>query len=222
MDEGISHKNLIQAKVAFRDMSYKRAKRAFDILFSIMSLILASPFMLLVCLILLFQRQNVIFSHKRVGLNGVHFNMHKFTTMEKDADKKLNKLLSSNEHLNAEWERHFKLENDPRVTKTGHILRKYKIDELPQFINIIKGDMSVIGPRPLTVEEFKKYFSEDEEAIYCSVRPGLTGAWQISARQIRSFNNRIMLELHYVNNCSLFYDLKILNKTIKYFFRAKL
>jgi len=133
--------------------------------------------------------------------------------MYQDADKKLAQLLKSNPELLKEWEQHYQLKNDPRVTWIGWILRKLSLDELPQFWNVLKGDLSVVGPRPITEEEVEKYYPETS-ALLLSVRPGITGLAQVSGRNNLDHSKKAELNLKYVKEHSFFLDLKIILKTI--------
>lgn len=195
-------------------------KRIFDIVFSITMLIIFLPIMLLIYLVILItERQNPIFSQIRVGQNGHFFKIYKFRTMKKDAEKILRKLLEDNEDLKKEWESSRKLKNDPRITKIGKFLRKTSLDELPQIFNILIGDMSIVGPRPVVEDEIKMYgkFSE----YYYSVKPGITGLWQISGRSNLSYDDRIKLDIWYIKNWTIFLDIFIIFKTIFVFFKTK-
>lgn len=130
-----------------------------------------------------------------------------------DADLRLRQLLQSDPALKEEWENYRKLKDDPRITNIGKWLRKTSLDELPQFWNVIKGDLSVVGPRPVTEEEIKKYYGDKAEKIL-SIRPGITGLWQTSGRNLLSFEERLVLEVNYVDHRSFLLDLKLICKTI--------
>ena len=140
--------------------------------------------------------------------------------MCQDADKKLQEILRQNPQLKQEWDTYYKLKDDPRVSEIGKILRKTSLDELPQFWNVLVGDLSVVGPRPVTEEEIQKYFGEKASKIL-SVRPGLTGIWQISGRSLLTFEERIRLEESYIEMQSLIFDLKIIFKTIPMIFISR-
>jgi len=155
----------------------------------------------------------VFYKQKRVGLNGKEFYIYKFRTMYVDADERLEKLLSENKKLKEEWIRYRKLRNDPRITKVGKFLRKTSLDELPQIINVLKGEMSVVGPRPLTKEEIEKYYGDFKD-ILLSVKPGITGYWQVSGRNKLSYEQRIKADLFYILNWNIFFDVYILLKTV--------
>lgn len=151
----------------------------------------------------------LIFAQRRVGINGRYFNIYKFRSMYVDAEKRKKELMDQNEMQGLM----FKIENDPRVTKVGAFIRKTSIDELPQFWNVLKGDMSLVGTRPPTLDEYKQYSSYQKRRI--SFRPGITGLWQISGRSnIKSFDEVVKLDLEYIDNWSLLLDFKIIFKTI--------
>lgn len=189
-------------------------KRAFDILFSLSVLLLGAPIFLLIGLIVrLTSRGQVIYSHKRVGRGGKLFKCYKFRSMYADADEKLQELLASDSELRAEWEQTRKLKKDPRITPFGRFLRKTSLDELPQFWNVLRGDLSVVGPRPVLESEIEQYFGPKAHKIL-SIRPGLTGLWQTCGRSDTSYEDRIRLDESYVNKRSLALDLKLVAKTV--------
>jgi len=157
-------------------------KRTFDILFSTFVIIATFPLWFLIMILIKIEDWGPIFyGHPRVMESGRRFMCLKFRTMRIDADKRLTTLLEENEDLRKEWERNFKLKNDPRVTRVGWILRKTSLDELPQFINVLFGDMSVVGARPIVPEELRNYYSETA-LTYCAMKPGITGPWQTGER----------------------------------------
>ena len=158
----------------------------------------------------------VFYSHTRIGLGGVAFGCLKFRTMKTDASAQLANLLQANRAARIEWEATRKLKNDPRVTVVGEILRKSSIDELPQLINIVRGEMSVVGPRPITAEELPLY--GEHISTYMAGRPGLTGAWQTSGRNDVSYQRRVSLDVQYLHNWSLARDFVIMAKTIPVLF----
>ena len=154
----------------------------------------------------------IFYSHKRIGKNGKYFKMYKFRTMVVDADKKLAELLENDEEARKEWDMNRKLKNDPRITKIGKILRKTSIDEFPQFINVLKGDMSLVGPRAVIDGEIEKFGIYKKDIL--SVKPGITGYWAANGRSDTSYDERVFLEYKYVENFSIFMDIKILIKTV--------
>lgn len=197
------------------------SKRIFDTLFSLGAILFFLPLGLLIALLIkLTSAGPVFYSSKRVGKGGQPIYCWKFRTMYQDADKKLLEILKENPKLKKEWDTYFKLKDDPRISGIGRILRKTSLDELPQFWNVFKGDLSVVGPRPVTEEEIKKYFGEKAAKIL-SVRPGLTGIWQTSGRSLLTFEERIRLEESYVDQQSLVFDLLIIFKTIPMIFISK-
>ena len=191
---------------------YPFFKRFFDILFSLIVLLICLPFFLIIALLIKIDSKGPVFyKHQRIGKNGKTIYLYKFRSMYKGADKKLKELLKDSK-LKKEWEENFKLDNDPRITRVGKILRKTSIDELPQLINILKGDMSVVGPRPIVEGEIEKYGKK--QAKFLSVTPGLTGWWACNGRSCKSYSDRIKLELYYVDHISLILDIKIIFKTV--------
>jgi exopolysaccharide production protein ExoY len=192
----------------------KLGKRIFDICFSLLALTLGAPiFFFIALLIFVTSRGPIFFSSLRVGLNNEPIRCYKFRTMHPHADLLLKKLLNSDPKLRKEWSESWKLKNDPRVTKIGKWLRKTSLDELPQFWNVLKGDLSIVGPRPVTEEEIRKFFGSKRTKLL-SIRPGLTGLWQTSGRNALSFDERIALDEHYIDTQSLFLDLRLICKTI--------
>jgi undecaprenyl-phosphate galactose phosphotransferase len=195
-------------------------KRISDIIFSVLLLIITSPIFLAVSLgIKLTNGTNLFFKHRRIGINGQEFNCLKFQTMHTNNEQMLQEYLLANPEAKLEWERDFKLRNDPRVTWVGKFLRKTSLDELPQLVNVLIGDMSLVGPRPIVAEEMRRY--ADDIYYYKLVRPGITGLWQVSGRNDVDYINRVRLDTWYVKNWSLWYDFVILLKTITVVFSKK-
>ncbi len=158
-------------------------KRGFDLLFSLLCLLAGAPvFLIIALLIFLTSPGKVIYSHERIGRGGKPFRCYKFRTMHSNADEVLKEILATNDQLHQEWEQTYKLQQDPRITPLGAFLRKISLDELPQFWNVLKGDLSVVGPRPVVKEEVDKYFGVKAYKIL-SIRPGLTGPWQVSGKE---------------------------------------
>jgi exopolysaccharide production protein ExoY len=196
-------------------------KRGFDILFSSLVLLLGAPlFIILIFLVKSSSRGPAFYASLRMGKKGKLIKCWKYRSMSRDAEKKIAELLSQDPQLKVEWERYAKLKNDPRITPLGKWLRKHSLDELPQFWNVLKGDLSLVGPRPYLVEEVRCTLRDDAEKIL-SVRPGLTGLWQISGRNELSFEERIALEKSYIDKRSLLFDLSLLWKTIPVFLFSK-
>lgn len=193
-----------------RKKIYKVVKRIADIIGGIIGLILLSPvFLILAICIKIDSKGPVIFAHKRIGKKGKEFNMYKFRSMYENAEEMIENF---NEEQKREWQENFKLENDPRITKVGKFLRKTSLDELPQIVNIIKGDLSIIGPRPVIGEELEKYGKNKEK--FLSITPGLTGYWQANGRSNTTYEERMQMELYYIDNQSLRLDIKVFFKTI--------
>lgn len=185
-------------------------KRAVDIACSLILIVFLSPLLLLTALLIkLTSRGPAVFVQKRLGLNKRHFGIYKFRTMVMDAEKRIKEV----EHLNEVKGPVFKIKNDPRITPLGRILRKTSIDELPQLFNVLKGDMSLVGPRPLPIRDYEG-FNEDWQRRRFSVRPGITCLWQIGGRSSISFEKWMELDLQYIDKWSLWLDLEILVKTI--------
>ena len=155
----------------------------------------------------------VIFKHMRVGKNGKSFPCYKFRSMCVDAKQMLEKYLRENPEARMEWERDFKLKNDPRITKSGAFLRKTSLDELPQIFNVLKGEMSLVGPRPVIKEELERYGEYVDD--YLMVKPGITGMWQVSGRSDIDYTERVLLDSWYVRNWSVWIDIVMLVKTFK-------
>lgn len=190
-------------------------KRGFDIVFSLFCLIIGFPFFILIALtIFITSPGNVFYSHQRIGRGGKSIKCYKFRSMFPDANHRLQKIINDHPHLRDEWSRNFKLKNDPRVTSFGAFLRKTSLDEIPQFWNVLKGDLSIVGPRPVVIEELKKYYHVKAYKVL-SVRPGLTGIWQVSGRSdVKSYDTRVEMDEYYVDNHSFLLDLKLIAKTI--------
>lgn len=196
-------------------------KRTFDILFSLAVLTLLSPlFLVIAFLIRLTSRGNPIFGHTRIGRGGKPFTCYKFRTMYADAPSRLQELLNQRKDLKEEWEQAHKLKNDPRVTPLGNLLRKTSLDELPQFWNVLKGNLSVVGPRPVVEKELETHFGTKAPLII-SVRPGVTGLWQVSGRSNTSYAERVLLDETYIKTQSFFLDLKLIAKTLPAVFFSK-
>ena len=192
-------------------------KRLIDIIFSSTFLIALTPLFVIIALaIKLTDRGPVIFRQKRVGQNGRIFDLYKFRTMRTDSDRILREYLDKNPEARKEWALYRKLRSyDPRITTIGRILRRFSLDETPQFVNVLKGDMSLVGPRPYLLEELEDHgVPEDVRKVLLSVKPGITGLWQVTHRNHATFSERIKTDLSYIEGMSLKEDFKILLKTI--------
>mgnify|MGYP004615385099 FL=1 len=190
--------------------AYDILKRFIDIIIGTIGLIVCIPIFIIIGIAIKIDSKGpVFFKHKRIGKHGKKLEIYKFRTMIENAEEAMKNFT---EEQKKEFTENFKLENDPRVTRVGKILRKTSLDELPQIINILKGEMSIIGPRPVVRSELEKYGSNQDK--FLSVAPGLTGYWAANGRSDVSYEERMALELYYVNNRSLILDMKIFFKTI--------
>lgn len=188
-------------------------KRGFDIVGASAALILLSPLLLMLSLLVKFSDGGAVFyGHRRIGRGGRIFQCLKFRTMVENGDEVLEAHFIARPESREEWDATRKLKNDPRVTRVGQVLRKLSLDELPQIINILQGDMSIVGPRPVVKDELDIY--GPCAVFYLQSRPGLTGLWQISGRNDTSYAKRVALDRHYVENWSFSTDLVIIIKTI--------
>ena len=195
-------------------------KRAFDLLFTICGGLCILPFLLIIAVMVAVDNKgNIIFAHRRIGREGKEFKCYKFQTMIPNAQEALEKYLAENPEARKEWEESFKLTDDPRVTKLGSILRKTSLDEMPQLWNVIKGDMSLVGPRPIVAKEIERYGEYFKE--YAMVPPGITGMWQASGRSDTTYEERVEMDTWYVRNWSVWIDLMYLFKTVKIVFTGK-
>jgi exopolysaccharide production protein ExoY len=189
------------------------AKRFADIVLAISGIVLLAP-LLIICFVatVVTSPGPALFRHKRVGFNGKHFNCLKFRTMVTDAPERLQRLLKSDPLAASEWAANRKLKNDPRVTAIGAILRKSSLDELPQLFNVLKGEMSIVGPRPVTDDELQRYTTS--MGAYLACRPGITGLWQVSGRSSTTYDKRVACDAFYARNWSMALDAKIVIVTI--------
>lgn len=202
-----------EAAVAQHSTSLRATRRTLDIATAGLALVIASPLFLIVGLASkLSSRGPVFFVQERVGRNGKIFRCYKFRSMRPDADKRLKQLLQTDIEFREAWMQDQKVNKDPRITSMGRFLRKTSLDEIPQLINVLKGDMSIIGPRPVVPEETVRY--GDAMATVLSVRPGITGLWQVSGRNNLSYPERVALDLRYVDEQSLRLDSRVLVKTV--------
>lgn len=189
-------------------------KRSCDILISLALLIILAPVFLLLALIVKFSSTgSVIFADQRVGRAGSLFRCYKFRTMHSDAQERLQQLLVTDPTAKQDWATHRKLQRDPRVTSAGYWLRRTSLDELPQLWNVIVGDMSLVGPRPVSVDELDTHFGFKAAKIV-QMRPGITGLWQTSGRSNMPYHERILLDEQYIDQHSLLLDFQLLLKTI--------
>ncbi|EJR94189.1 MULTISPECIES: sugar transferase [Bacillus] len=196
---------------------YLIIKRFMDIIGSLIGLIILAPIFCIVAIIMKIEdpKGPIIFKQVRVGKDGQEFQMYKFRSMVVNAEEKLKDLLSQNEVSGAM----FKMKEDPRITKIGGFIRKTSIDELPQLINVLKGEMSLVGPRPPLLREVKEYTVYDKQRLM--VTPGCTGLWQVSGRSNLSFKQMVELDLYYIINRNFIFDVKILLRTVKVLLGSK-
>jgi exopolysaccharide production protein ExoY len=193
---------------------YHFYKRCFDIAFSLCVLTFGSPvFLLIALLVKLSSKGPILYKSERVGVALKKISCLKFRTMYTDADKRLEELLEKNPLLRQEWDLYQKLKKDPRICPIGRFLRKTSMDELPQFFNVLKGDLSVVGPRPFYREQVETYLG-NKAMKFLSVKPGITGIWQVSGRNLLTFHERLLLEEAYIDRKSFLVDIKIILKTI--------
>jgi len=188
------------------------AIRMLDILGAITGLALATPVMIFLALMIRRDGGSALFNQIRVGKNGVGFQCFKLRSMASDAEARLNELLVSDHQAAAEWAEHRKLKNDPRITPLGHFIRKTSFDELPQLWNVLKGDMSLVGPRPIVPDELAMY-GKDATA-YLAERPGLTGLWQVSGRSDCDYKTRVALDIEWTRSRTIASYLEIILKTV--------
>lgn len=186
-------------------------KRVLDVVLVLLSLPVVIPVCLVLAGMVCRDGHNPFFGHQRIGRGGKVFKCWKIRTMVPDAATRLREHLASNAAARAEWEENFKLEDDPRITQLGRFLRRSSLDELPQLWNILKGEMSIVGPRPVTEDELERYGHYSKH--YRSVRPGLTGLWQISGRNDVSYDERVRLDAHYVRSFGFALDTVIILRT---------
>ena len=216
MDYGVSLgmesiDNISKHKVSY--YLYIGVKRVFDIICALFGLVLLLPLMLFVKIayVLSGDFNSIIYKHKRIGKNGKVFYLYKFRSMVKNADEVLKELLKDPKYKK-QWDEQQKLDDDPRITKIGKFLRKSSLDETPQFLNILFGDMSLIGPRPLVPGELDAHGGNHQ--LYESVKPGITSYWAVNGRSDTDYNDRLKLEYFYIRNRSLSLDFKVMLKTI--------
>ncbi|MDZ4992191.1 sugar transferase [Clostridium perfringens] len=205
-------KNNNKKETLKNDESNKRyiiIKRLFDFISSLIGIIVFSPILIIISILIKLDSSGpIVFGHTRIGKDGKEIKVYKFRSMVENAQEVFENFTPEQK---AEFNKNFKLENDPRITKIGNFLRKTSLDELPQLWNIIKGDMSVVGPRPIVKKEMVKYGKSFKKVF--SVKPGLTGYWQANGRSDTTYDERVAMDLYYVDNKSLSLDLKIIIQT---------
>jgi Undecaprenyl-phosphate galactose phosphotransferase WbaP len=204
----------VEIKHNLLDPWSRRIKRALDLLLTVAGGVLIGPLLLAVALLVKLDSSGPAFyGHRRLEADGRHFRCWKFRTMYTDAEQRLDEYLQGNPDLRAEWEQNFKLRNDPRVTRVGRFLRKTSLDELPQLWNVLRGEMSLVGPRPIVDAEIPKYGTV--YGMYRRIKPGISGFWQVSGRSDTSYSERVRLDAYYVHNWSVWLDLVILARTVR-------
>ena len=197
-----------------KSIIYKFLKRTIDIITSIIGIILLLPITVVIWVANIFVKDNgpVFFKQERIGKDGEFFKLYKYRSMVVDADDKLSKYLAENEEAREEYKKYKKLRKDPRITKVGQLIRKTSIDEFPQFINVLKGQMSLVGPRPYLPREINDMGESFNEII--KVKPGLTGLWQVNGRSDTTFEDRLRIDKEYVQKKGMKLDTKIFIWTI--------
>ena len=194
--------------------------RVFDIVIAVAVILFTAPLLIALALgVKLHDGGPALFGHQRIGLGGRPFRCFKFRSMVADAEARLAALLASDPQARAEWEADFKLRHDPRITPLGDFLRRSSLDELPQLFNVLRGEMSIVGPRPIVKSEAERYGARFES--YCAVRPGITGLWQVSGRNDVSYRRRVAMDAVYARGKCLSWDVKILLLTVPAVFLAK-
>ena len=207
----ISPRNAV-ALIAHRPVG-GTVKRAFDFFAAVAAIVALLPLLLGCCLLVAATSSGpVLFRHRRLGFGGREFNCLKFRTMEVDAECRLQEYLAKDADARREWEASHKLRNDPRVTPVGQFLRRSSLDELPQLFNVLVGQMSVVGPRPIVEAEVEKY--QEHFAVYAAGRPGLTGLWQVKGRNTTTYAERVAYDVDYLKNWSLVRDVWIVFVTV--------
>ncbi len=202
----------MKRKSKYKKVVYSFLKTALDFLFALIFIIIGFPVFAIIALLVKFSSRGPIFYlQERVGKNKKLFKCIKFRTMHAEADDMFANIIRKNELLKKEFEENHKLKNDPRITSIGKFLRKTSLDEIPQFINVLRLEMSIVGPRPIVEDEMQKYGDSISKVL--SIKPGITGLWQVSGRNNLSYQRRVFLDCLYVNNISLLIDLRIIIRT---------
>jgi len=208
---------VVKEEICEKSFMYKFLKRIMDIVGAVCGLILLSPVFLVLSLIVKIDSKGpVFFGHKRLGYKGKIIKVYKFRSMVTNAEELLNNL---NEEQKKEFEQNFKLENDPRVTKIGDFLRRTSLDELPQLVNILKGELSIVGPRPIVEKEIELYGQYGKKLL--TVKPGLTGNWQANGRSDTTYEERVQLDMDYIDNRTIWMDIMIILKTFVVVFKRE-
>ncbi len=213
--QGLMEENMILLRVKnnLARPYYRLVKRIFDLVVTLCGLVVVLPIGLIIAALIYIDNPGpVLFAHRRVGKHGREFPCYKFRSMIVGAEDVLKNYLANNPEAREEWERDFKLKDDPRITKIGHFLRKTSLDELPQLLNVLKGEMSLVGPRPIIKKEIEKYGSYIND--FFLVPPGITGVWQVSGRSDTTYEERVQMDSWYVHNWSVWIDIVYLVRTV--------
>ena len=217
IDENVEIKSLstIKNKSIILDYIERFFKRTIDIIGGLFGVLLLIPLTIFVAILNFINKDKgpIFYCQDRIGKNGKHFKMFKYRTMVTNADEKLEKLLQEDEEARQEWYENRKLKNDPRITKIGKILRKTSLDEFPQFLNVLRGDMSIVGPRAVVDGEIEKFGIYKKDVL--SVKPGITGYWAANGRSNTTYEERVFMEHKYIREFSIWMDIKILLRTVE-------
>ena len=212
LEQDIVRRALVQSAARDRALS-ESLGRVFDFTVALAAIVFLGPVMMITALLIACERKGpIIFRHQRIGKEGRSFIVYKFRTMSVQGEEILARHLENNPLARAEWEADHKLKADPRVSRLGSFLRSSSLDELPQFINVLLGQMSIVGPRPITLAEISKY--GDHFGSYCSVKPGVTGVWQVSGRNNISYQRRVEMDALYARRKSVMLDFTLVMATI--------
>ena len=201
------------------DLGSNTLKRAMDLIGSLLLIIMLSPILIIIAFLIHRDGGSSFYSQERVGYGGKIFKCLKFRSMVVNSKQRLEEVLESCPDARSEWEKDFKLKNDPRITAIGSFLRKTSLDELPQLFNVLRGDMSLVGPRPIVEDELRRYGAL--KGKYLSTRPGMTGLWQVSGRNDTTYRERVSLDCYYVDNWKLHTDIFLLIKTLTVVFHGR-
>ncbi|RVU84466.1 hypothetical protein EOL70_09380 [Leucothrix sargassi] len=208
-----------QWKASEMDLGSNSVKRAMDIIGSLALITLFSPLLIIIAFLVHRDGGSSLYSQSRIGYGGKSFKCYKFRSMIMDSQQFLENFLATNPEARAEWNKDFKLKNDPRITRVGSFLRKTSLDELPQLFNVLKGDMSLVGPRPVVEDELARYGALAQK--YITARPGMTGLWQVTGRNDTTYRERISLDCYYIENWRAHTDMFLMFKTLSVIFQGR-
>ncbi len=201
------------------DLGNNMLKRTVDCIGSLVLIIIFSPVLAIIALLIRRDGGSSIYKQERIGYGGKTFKCYKFRSMVMNSQQRLEEVLATDPKAREEWENDFKLKNDPRITAIGNFLRKTSLDELPQLFNVLQGDMSLVGPRPVVPDELPRYGALTQK--YLSARPGMTGLWQVSGRNDVTYRERVSLDCYYIENWKLHTDFVLMLKTVTVIFHGK-